>query len=348
MLEVSPVMTSSKLRSRVSPVTALGTLLLIAVIGQAVFDSDSLVVNVFELAIPVVLGFAIIYIDRWMYREGFDDDELTRSFSYAIYGLLALAGLATWLTVLQRMNGTRLGEPSFVVLGAATVGAAAGLILGVSRIRQRRAMESIDQQREQLESFASTVSHDLRNPLNVALAKLDEAGNEVDHPQLDHSISTLQRMDEILEGTLELARQGSIVRDPEPVDLNAVIEQAWADTDTGGATLSVGDALGTVAGDEARLYQLFENLFQNAVEHAGSAVTVRVGTFNRGIFIEDDGPGIPEGIRDRVVERGFSARPDGSGLGLSIVQAIAMAHGWNVRVTNSENGGTRIELRDLN
>lgn len=331
-----------------SPVTVLGTLLLLAVIGQAAFDTDPLVVNVFESAIPVLLGFSIIYVDGWMHREGFDDDELMRGFAYAIYGLLALAGLATWLSVLQRMSGTQLGEPSFVVIVAATVGAAAGLILGVSRIRQRRAMESIDQQREQLESFASTVSHDLRNPLNVAMAKLDEVSNEVDHPQLDHSISTLQRMDEILEGTLELARQGSIVRDPEPVDLNAVIEQAWADTDTGRASLSVGDVLGTVAGDEARLYQLFENLFQNAVEHAGSSVTVRVERFDDGILVMDDGPGIPEGIQDRVLERGFSARPDGSGLGLSIVQAIAMAHGWNVRVTNGENGGTRIELRDLN
>jgi len=330
---------------RGSPVTVLGTLLLIAVVGQATFDTDPLFVNLLEIAIPVVLGLSIIYVDWWMHREGFDDDELARSFSYAVYGLLALAGLASWLSVLQWMNGTPLGEPAFVVIGASTVGTAAGLLLGVSRIRQRRAMESIDQQREQLESFASTVSHDLRNPLNVALAKLDEVSNEIDHPQLAHSISTLQRMDEILAGTLELARQGSIVRDPEPVSLPAVIEEAWADTATGRASLSMGESLGTVAGDEARLYQLFENLFQNAVEHAGSSVTVRVDTFEGGIFIEDNGPGIPEGIQDRVLERGFSARPDGSGLGLSIVQAIAMAHGWDVRVMNSENDGTRIELR---
>jgi hypothetical protein len=62
----------------------------------------------------------------------------------------------------------------------------------------------------------------------------------------------------------------------------------------------------------------------------------------------DRRPGDPRWVRDPTLERGFSARPAWSGLGLSIVQAIAMAHGWTVQVTTGENGERWVELGDVN
>ena len=59
---------------------------------------------------------------------------------------------------------------------------------------------------------------------------------------------------------------------------------------------------------------------------------------------EDDGPGIPEDEREKILEQGYSTSEEGSGLGLAIVRAIADAHGWSVTVTESEAGGARFEF----
>lgn len=106
-----------------SPVSLLGVVLLAAVGVQSALDADPLVINALETAVPITVGIAIIYVDRWMAREGFDDERF-RGFAYAIHGSIGLTALAIWLVVLRRLNRTRLDEPEFIVLGAATVGAA--------------------------------------------------------------------------------------------------------------------------------------------------------------------------------------------------------------------------------
>ncbi|PSQ22659.1 hypothetical protein BRD06_09920 [Halobacteriales archaeon QS_9_67_15] len=73
---------------------------------------------------------------------------------------------------------------------------------------------------------------------------------------------------------------------------------------------------------------------------ADPSVTVRVGTLDdeSGFYLADDGPGIPDARRDAVFESGFSTSEDGTGFGLSIVEQVADAHGWSVRITESEFG----------
>ena len=71
---------------------------------------------------------------------------------------------------------------------------------------------------------------------------------------------------------------------------------------------------------------------------------MRVGALDDGFFVEDDGPGIPEEKREKVLEGGYSSREEGTGLGLSIAQAIAETHGWTLSVTESDEGGARFEI----
>ena len=197
-----------------------------------------------------------------------------------------------------------------------------------------------------LEEFARMISHDLRNPLTVAEGKLELAREECSNDHLPKVSNALGRIREIIDDTLLLARLGQTVGETELIRLSAFSRDCWTNLDTNHATLEIGDDV-TFQGNPERLRNLFENLFRNAVEHAGPGVTVTVGGLSDGFYVEDDGPGIPEDARERVLELGYSTAQDGTGFGLDIVQSIADAHGWTVDVQSSESGGARFKIFDV-
>jgi signal transduction histidine kinase len=210
------------------------------------------------------------------------------------------------------------------------------------------------------------VSHDLRNPLNVAQGHSDiihellEAVKTDDgyEPLSDETLdtvststktlsNTLDRMERLIDDLLVLARQGQAIDSREVVSLAAIVNNCWEMVDHKNAALVVDDDL-TFAVDPDRLQQLFENLFRNAIEHGGDNVTIRIGALDgEGFYVEDDGPGIPEEKREVVFDSGFTTNRDGTGFGLAIVKEIAEAHGWTVAVTDSDEGGARFEVSNV-
>ncbi|MFQ3320746.1 MAG: signal transduction histidine kinase [Natronomonas sp.] len=153
-------------------------------------------------------------------------------------------------------------------------------------------------------------------------------------------------MDTLITDLRALGQHGQTVRHPESLDVAAVAGEAWAYVDTGSATLDLEEGIDRLDADRERLLQLFENLFKNAVEHAGPDVTVRVGPLDEGFYVADDGPGIPEEFKQEAFEFGYTSKGEEStGLGLAIVEAIADAHGWGLRLVDSETGGARFEFR---
>jgi PAS domain S-box-containing protein len=222
--------------------------------------------------------------------------------------------------------------------------------VGVLRdVSEQKARErALRRKNERLEEFASVVSHDLRNPLNVAEGWVAEVRAECDgdgdgDDALDRVAAAHDRMGALIDDLLTLAREGRDVDDPDAVDLAAALRRAWETVETEDATLVV-DADGVVRADESRLRQLLENLVRNAVEHGGADVTVTVGDLEDGFFLEDDGPGIPAETRAEVFDLGYSTTTDGTGFGLGIVEEIAEAHGWTVHVAEGTAGGARFEV----
>jgi PAS domain S-box-containing protein len=218
----------------------------------------------------------------------------------------------------------------------------------------------LERQNERLDNFASILSHDLRNPLNVVKGRLELVDSGDEH--LDAAVTALDRAFDLIDDVLAFSRAGGDILDPERIALPAVAERAWAIVDPADATLDVAPDAGTVTADETRLQQLLENLFRNSVEHGSTSnrheraddtvehgstgVTVSIGRLDdaEGFFVADDGPGIPPDRRERVFELGHTDVEDGSGLGLAIVREIADAHEWAVHVTESEAGGARFDV----
>lgn len=228
---------------------------------------------------------------------------------------------------------------------------AAHVTTAVERIRSeseiRRQKRELERKSERLEEFARILSHDLRNPLSVAsgyLEVLAETATEDQAEAIDNVEWALDRMETLVEDLLLVSREGWEIEARRPVDGERLVEDAWAAVDTRDATL-VCDWRGTVEGDPDRLAQAFENLFRNSVDHAGPAVTVRVGPLDGepGVYVADDGPGIDPEDRDSVFEMAVSG-DGGTGLGLAIVERVVTAHGWSIRVTDSESGGARFEI----
>jgi len=209
-------------------------------------------------------------------------------------------------------------------------------------LTRRRSNEELRRTNERLERFASTVSHDLRNPLTVAKTRLDLVRERHDGRYVEEAVEALQRMETLIEEALVLAREGEAATDPQPVELEAAARDAFDTVDAAHATLSV-DA-DAVRADPDRLARLLENLIGNAVEHGGSDVTITVGDLPDGFYVADDGRGIPDRDREEVFERGVTTAATGTGLGLAIVREIAAAHGWDVSATESEDGGARLEI----
>lgn len=248
---------------------------------------------------------------------------------------------------LERLGDTRYYEVSSNPFS--TDRARLGRVLTLSDITERkRNREELERQNERLEAFASVVSHDLRNPLNVASGRLELAQEQHDSQHLESVADAHDRMETLIEDILTLARQGQPIDDFREVSLKSVAEESWSSVDTAEAELTVTGDLRFRA-DEERVRQLLENLFRNAVEHGGADVRVTVGplTDPDGFYVADDGVGIPESDRDSVLESGYTTSAEGTGFGLGIVAEIVDAHGWTIEVTESAHGGAQFEMRNI-
>ncbi|ELZ16781.1 multi-sensor signal transduction histidine kinase [Haloterrigena salina JCM 13891] len=135
-----------------------------------------------------------------------------------------------------------------------------------NRVRRERELE---RKNRKLDEFASVVSHDLRNPLTVSKGYLDLLEEEYDPEHVRTIARSHERMEELIDDVLTLARQGQAALEPEPVALEPAARAAWETVDTGDAALTVADDR-TIRADPAQLRQLLENLFRNSVEHGST------------------------------------------------------------------------------
>jgi PAS domain S-box-containing protein len=142
-----------------------------------------------------------------------------------------------------------------------------GMIRDVSdRVERERQLQ---RQNDRLDEFAAIVSHDLRNPLNVAEGRLELAREECDSEHLASVERAHDRMWTLIDDLLTLARQGGDDLDPATVSLATLADRCWDSVEWSGATLAV-ETDAAVRADESRLQRLLENLFRNSVEHGST------------------------------------------------------------------------------
>ncbi|MGM0389566.1 MAG: ATP-binding protein [Natrinema limicola] len=321
-------------------------------------SSPSPFMGVLQVAAGLVLPTLLMGAGWWLYTADYTEENRWRITLWTYGGTGIVTVLSAW-----QFYQLFLGIPATDTVIEAFLlnvqaGAFGGLVVGLYDARASATSEALAeeretlrQQNETLERLVSVMSHDIRNPLNVInqRTQLAQEGEKVE-VQLEAIRTNTDRIQGILEDTLTLTRQTS-PESVQDIDVAAAAEHAWGFVDTGAATLETTDGI-VIEADLRLLEQLFENAFRNALEHGCDVTTVRVGAIKgevepKGFFVEDDGIGIPESDRDRVLEDGYTTSEAGTGLGLSIISEIVAAHGWRLAVCEADTGGARFEVVDV-
>jgi len=267
--------------------------------------------------------------------------------------LAVLDGVAFWWLsgrehdLLQPILFTDVGRSVYAdvmrrtALGLALLDVPLLLLAGVaSFVMAVVSVRPLVEAREREARFAAEAAHELRTPLARIASVAQTARDQRDEAARDEAFARIAALAVDASGTisdlLALVREERVApKLSEPVDLGALARSAADGTRHDGIAHDVYAGEGCwVEGDERRLRRLAENLLDNADRHARARVTVRVAREGGrvALSVEDDGPGVPAAMRERIFERFVRADDDerGSGLGLAICREIARAHGGDV------------------
>lgn len=294
---------------------------------------------------------------------------------WGVAGIVFLLGLGGGLVVSRQVDQA-LGR-----LNAVVQAVQAGDLK--QRVRVRNTGDELDELGENLnemldrlqQSMASirhagdAIAHDLRSPLNRMRARLEVALIDAEAGRIDGKAALSQALDEAddllktFNTVLSIARLQAASETPDPerfdaadlaADMAELYEPAAQDKGLDFAAEIQRDLL--VEANRAFLAQALANLIDNAIKYtpAGGAVMLRARRRSSGEIeysVTDTGPGVPEADRDRIVERfvrlDSSRTQSGSGLGLSLVQAVAEAHQGRIEVAEGPGsvGGSGPGLR---
>ena len=220
------------------------------------------------------------------------------------------------------------------------------VVVSASRDRQRR--------------LVADAGHELRTPLTSLRTNLDlllqaDASGGLDdaarHELLDDVRGQIEEMSTLVGDLVELARDEPLRAVVEQIDLAEVVDRAVARARRRGTglTFDVETEPWWVTGESASLERAVTNLLDNAVKWSPPEGTVRIRLNHGTLTVDDEGPGIAAGDRDHVFERFYRSEESrsmpGSGLGLSIVRQVIERHSGNVRVDETDQGGTRMVLQ---
>ena len=222
-----------------------------------------------------------------------------------------------------------------------------------------RMLERLESARNSQRRFVSDASHELRSPITTIRQHAEVA---LAHPERTTAselgevvLAEQQRMQRLVEDLLLLARADEhvpLAREAVDLDDLAFEEGHRLRSTTSKRVDTSGVSAARVQGDADALRRMFRNVGENAARHSSERVDITL--VERGsevvITVDDDGPGIPESERVRVLQRfvrldeARSRDVGGSGLGLSIVDEVVRAHGGSVSIGRSPLGGARVQI----
>jgi PAS domain S-box-containing protein len=243
--------------------------------------------------------------------------------------------------------------------GDQLIGAMA-LFRNLQSIRSVRSLISYSAKLAALGGLTSGVTHEVKNPLNALMihleiirSKLGARSDDVGR-SLEVMGTEIRRLDRVVQGFLKFARPQELKL--TPVDLGALLasttsllEEEWR---AAGIRFVLGlhPDLPLVTGDEELLRQAFLNIVQNACQAmpSGGAIVITAAPVEEGmaqVCVSDEGVGIPGEELEKIFQLYYTTRPDGNGIGLSLVYRIVQMHDGSIEVASEVDRGTAVTVR---
>jgi K+-sensing histidine kinase KdpD len=266
--------------------------------------------------------------------------------------------LDNYMTELFAGLSTAKGETKEIEIGEKTYLATAQHLSEVGTIIVMQDITYVKQLERDRAEFMRALSHDLKSPLTsirgfAQLLKRVMEVNERGEQYIEKIVSSSDRMLDMVNQLLQVARSEEIEVESMPCNLEMIIKKSLGDVEGAALhksiklTYEVNGEPYKILGDEMRLYHMALNLVDNAIKYSPEHTTVGVQlTYNKLevlLQVHDEGPGIAEEDMERVFDkyyRGAKAKAQpGAGVGLSVVASIAAAHGGRATVRNRPEGG---------
>lgn len=276
-----------------------------------------------------------------------------------------------WLDVINRSFRPRnddglevsLHDGRRVQLAISPLDPLAGQLIVLTDLSETRQMQSRLAHLQRLSSLGkmmASLAHQIRTPLsgallyarNLANQKLAPAAREQFTQKLLNRLTDLEQQ---VNDLLLFARAGR-EQQAQPLSMQQLLSEVFAAVEPlvlqqqGTVLVELPDPDVTVLGNHTALAGALSNLVHNALEHAGPGARIHLSAIASAderqvvLAVEDEGPGVPEHLRQQIFEPFFTTRTNGTGLGLAVVQAVATSHNGIARCSSSQRGGARFEI----
>jgi len=213
---------------------------------------------------------------------------------------------------------------------------------------------------EYLEEFVSVLTHDLRNPVQIAKGWISNIDTESESEQeaTTRALRALERIESMVDKTVAISKQRDVTVGTTVLPFRALCEECWQDIETGDSELVFDDEFNLLC-DEDMTASLLRNVFMNAVLHNDDPVTVRVGiedrlaTSTRGnsekeaFYIRDSGQGLSQDEKKRLVEYSKMTSETWEETGLACISNVAAAHNWTIDVRDEYVNGLKLVFSDV-
>ncbi|WP_348734380.1 ATP-binding protein [Rheinheimera texasensis] len=276
-----------------------------------------------------------------------------------------------WLDVINRSFRPRnddglevsLHDGRRVQLAISPLEPLAGQLIVLTDLTETRQLQSRLSHLQRLSSLGkmmASLAHQIRTPLSGALLyarnlrnqKLEPAAREQFSQKLLNRLTDLEQQ---VNDLLLFARAGR-EQQAQPLSMQQLLSEVFAAVEPlvlqqqGTVLVELPDPDVMVLGNHTALAGALSNLVHNALEHAGPGARIQLSAIASAderqvvLAVEDEGPGVPEHLRQQIFEPFYTTRSNGTGLGLAVVQAVATSHSGLARCLQSAAGGARFEL----
>lgn len=255
----------------------------------------------------------------------------------------------------------RIGIVAIALVAMLALGAAWHSLERSTRLRIRLARtDEMNTHLKNMNLAAAGLAHETRNPLNVVrgLAQIIHQHEDTPEAMRHKARDITEEVDQVTERLNQFMGYSKPLEvAPAPTNLNRVIEDVMrvleADRDYKSVTFSLNGPALSVQADAPMLRQVLFNLLLNALQAVPEGGRVDVSVAKQGqhlaaVDVIDNGPGVPEDIREDVFQPYFTIAEGGTGLGLAVVRQIVLAHQWNIECRPSPSGGAIFRVDGLN